>query len=256
MLPMKMIDEASYQGNEWTPARLQAAGIQIVAVKATEGIGYLNPFYAAQVTAARVAKCAVMHYHVAHPANPSDKEFDYFESHALAGPGDLIMVDCEPQIFTLPPAVQSAWLENFTRFISSKWPGVTPVIYETGILISDGSTESVRDRLPLFLAVPGADPANPPAPPQPWLLSFLQYGEAAGTDQDAAYFGSLAQLQKLAIPLPAPRPPVPPMPPTPPPVTAPQADDALVVLAAAAPAGDRAAQGAAALLRQFIDQHS
>lgn len=199
MLPM--IDEASFQGLEWTPARLDAHGIKLVAVKATEGLDYANPFRADQVAAARHAGCTVMHYHVGHPElNAPEPEVSFFLARAAAMPGDLIALDCEPQFFTLPGGQPRAqWVGGWTAD-AHEATSATPVTYCADDQITDGSMEAVRGKLPLWLAWPGADPARPPAPARPWLVSFLQYGQRDGTDLDSAYFGTLADLGKLAIP--------------------------------------------------------
>lgn len=203
---MQMIDEASYQGLYWTADRLRANGIQVVAVKATEGTTYQNPYHDQQVTAARAAGCAVMHYHLSHPGNVL-AELQNFNGHAKAQPGDLIMYDFEPQFWNaVPPAQCSSAVGQWAAASQGHFRAPT-VIYTPGDPIATGRLESVRGRNPLFYAVPGADPNRPPAPPRPWLISFLQYTQRQGTDIDVAYFNDRAQLAKLAIPRPTPPPP-------------------------------------------------
>ena len=205
-MTLKMIDESAYQTSYWTAAALRVNQIQVVAVKATEGVGWFSSYYTWQVQQARLAGCAVMHYHLAHPeTNSAAQEVAFFASKAKPQPGDLIVLDVEPQIFSLIPAsAGSTWAGQFSADIKAKY-GVLPVIYSAGSTIGDGGLESVRGKNPLWYAYPGANPSSPPAPPKPWLISFLQYTtnpnwSSGGTDVDVAYFSDKAQLGDLAIP--------------------------------------------------------
>lgn len=203
---LNMLDEASYQGQQWTAAALRGAAVQVVAVKASEGLTYLNPDHSWQVGQARAAGCTVMHYHLIHPelGDAFDAEAQFFTAAAAAAPGDLLAYDCEPEFIDghIAAAACSSWVHGLS--MSLRATGASPVCYATGVLISGGYLESVRDIDPLWYAYPGANPASPPTPPEPWLVSFLQYGQRSGTDVDSAYFGDAAQLAKLAIPLLAP----------------------------------------------------
>lgn len=206
MSSLRMIDESAFQTTYWTSAALRVNRIQVVAIKVTEGLGWYSSYYTWQLQQARLAGCAVMHYHLAHPETNSAKaEADYFFSKVKAAPGDLIALDVEPQIFgTIPATAGSSWAGQFSADVHTKF-GVLPVIYSAGSTIGDGGLESVRGKNPLWYADPGASPSSPPAPPMPWLISFLQYStnprwSSGGTDVDAAYFGSLSQLAELAIP--------------------------------------------------------
>lgn len=205
-MSLSMIDESAFQASFWTAAALKVNGIKVVAIKVTEGVGWFSSYYAWQLQQARNAGCVVLHYHLAHPeTNSAAAEFTYFLSKVKAAPGDLIVLDVEPQIFTLIPATAgSTWVSQFSGDVKTKW-GTLPVIYSAGSTISDGGLESVRGKNPLWFASPGANPDNPPAPPKPWLISFLQYGvnskwSASGTDIDAAFFSGKTQLGPLAIP--------------------------------------------------------
>lgn len=204
---LRMIDQADYQKTYWTAAALRINGIQVVAIKVTEGIGYENPYYGWQLSQARLAGCAVMHYHLAHPeSHGAHEEAGYFFSKVKAAPGDLIMLDAEAQIFTsIPATAASAWTAQWCELAHARF-GCPAVIYTSGAPIGNGALESVRGKNPLFYAYPGANPDHPPAPPMPWLVSFLQYGVNTrwappdGTDMDVAYFDGFRHLAELAIP--------------------------------------------------------
>ena len=211
-MTLRMIDEASYQGRTWDTGALKAAGIQVVAVKATEGTTYANPDYAWQVTQAENAGCAVMHYHVARYTD-SQAEAEWFVHHSGMLAGDLVMLDNEAQyIEALGPAAAAAWVSAFIKEVKRLTRAPSVVIYTSADPVTRGFFQGIAGKEPLFLAWPGANPARPPAPPGGWLLSFLQYttrtSAGVSTDVDCAYFGTLAQLRKLAIP--APVVPVPP----------------------------------------------
>jgi len=203
-MTLAMIDQASFQGHYWTAAHLTAAHIEVVAVKATEGTGYVNPDYGWQVGEARAAGCVVMHYHLIHPElNGPGAEVAWFHRHAQARPGDLVAYDCEPQFVQKVSTIAgSAWVKSFSQQAWAAFGHPSVVCYTPGTLIAGGWLESVRGIDPLWYASPGANPASPPVPARPWELSFLQYGVRGqvATDADCAYFGSSGGLEILAIP--------------------------------------------------------
>ncbi len=208
-MSLSMIDESSWQSRAWTTAALKAAGVQVVAVKATEGTTYASPDYLWQVGQARAAGCAVIHYHLARYGD-APAEAAWFLDHADLRAGELVALDNEAQYIEIIPAgTASAWVFAWTGIVKghSKAPAV--IQYTSDDPIRGGWLESVRGQEPLWLAWPGANPASPPSPARAWLLSILQFGTRPGpvtTDVDCAYFGTLAQLRKLAIPA-APAPP-------------------------------------------------
>src|SRR3954447_17080350 len=57
-----MVDVSSNQGRVDVHA-MYAAGYRAIAVKATEGASYVNPFYAETVAAAHSLGMTVVHYH-------------------------------------------------------------------------------------------------------------------------------------------------------------------------------------------------
>lgn len=202
-MTLKMIDQASYQGRAWTAAALKAAGIAVVAVKATEGTSYTNPDYLWQIGQARAAGCVVMHYHLARYGD-SQAEAAWFHAHADVRPGELVALDNEAGYITaFPPAVSAAWVWAWTKQTKALTGTRAVVQYTSAYPASGGYLASVAGREPLWLAWPGADPARPPAAPLGWLLSFLQYGtrnQPVPTDADSAYFGTVQQLRTLGVP--------------------------------------------------------
>ena len=160
-MTLRMIDEASYQGRTWDAARLKAAGVQVVAVKATEGVVYTNPDYLWQVGQARDSGAIVMHYHLARYGNSSD-EARWFIDHLAARPGDLVMLDNEANLIeALTPTAASAWTSAFTKEVKKLTGAPAVVQYTSRDPIDRGYLSGVFGKEPLFLADPGADPAHP-----------------------------------------------------------------------------------------------
>lgn len=204
---LRMIDQWAAHKSYWTAAALRINGIQVAALKVTEGVHDENPYYQWQLQQARLAGCAVIHYHVAHPeANGAHEETDWFFSKVRAASGDLIMLDAPPHTFGVVPAsAASAWAAQWSAAVEDRYK-VKPVVYASGSTIADGALESVRGKNPLCYDYAGASPQHPPAPPMPWLVSFLwhtvnhQWAPPEGTDVGVAYFDSRQQLADLAVP--------------------------------------------------------
>jgi lysozyme len=200
-------DFASYQGQ--ISAADWRGKIQFGIVKCTESNFYENPDYHEQLQVIRDIGAVPAHYHLAHPEQTSAAaELAYFLARADLRPGEGIALDCEPQFYGLvTPQAGAAFNVVFDHAILSRYHAHA-WMYGTEWLIAQGYFEGVRNVAPLWYASPGADPAHPPVPPRPWLVSFLQYAVIGGVDADAGYFGSADQLRKLCIPQPPP--PVPP----------------------------------------------
>lgn len=75
------------------------AGHLLIAIKATEGVDYVNPYHRGQCLAAGGRHVAVCHYHFARPdqGNAPDMEAEHFWSAVdyLAGPYDYLTLDLE-----------------------------------------------------------------------------------------------------------------------------------------------------------------
>ena len=206
-MTLRMIDESSWQARTWTAARLKAAGVQVVAVKATEGTSYGSPDYLWQYDQARSAGCEVISYHLARYGD-SQHEAQFFDARAYHEPGDILMLDNEAQYITaLNAASASAWVSAWTKEVKRLTGAPAVIQYTSRYPVDQGYFHGIRE--PLFLADPGANPAAPPIVPG-WPVSFLQYtartDQGMQTDVDAAYYGSVEQLRKLGIPQPQTRP--------------------------------------------------
>lgn len=86
------VDVASYQG-----ATPDFSGCQVVAIKVTEGTGYVNPDWESQLADARSHGCRIVFYHYPHISNGAQNELHFFLT--TVGPklvnNDVLCLDWE-----------------------------------------------------------------------------------------------------------------------------------------------------------------
>lgn len=172
-------------------AAVRAAGHTFAFVKATEGTGYVNPFFVGDYGGARSAGLVVGAY-LFLDATDGAAQADHF--HAAAGaqvrPGDLpVTLDYEAQGVT--HTMLHAARERLHTY------GYATMTYSYGPF--------VRENIPPDCAVCAADPlwlaayqASQPACPPPWqTITFWQDSDAApmpgmpgGTSDRSVYLGS------------------------------------------------------------------
>jgi GH25 family lysozyme M1 (1,4-beta-N-acetylmuramidase) len=103
------VDLSSNNGPQALDAKAYAeAGHVLVAVKATEGLDYVNPDWAAQVHAAHEAGVSVLHYHFAQPGDPGPQASFFLDHLARSGEFhsyDSIALDVERGQRVPDPAV-------------------------------------------------------------------------------------------------------------------------------------------------------
>lgn len=183
-----VIDVSTYQG-EISWSSVKSAGVQLAIIKATEGIGFVDPRFSENWAGAKAAGIARAAYHFAHPDAGNDPiaEAQYFLSvvqGAGLDPADLLAEDYEV------PGGGAAWSLAFLSHVEM-------ATNRTGIFYSNYSGISrVQDprmaAFLLWLAYPG-DGVNPPPVPAPWTsIALWQYavgtvpGIAAGVDEDVS----------------------------------------------------------------------
>lgn len=118
-------DVSAYQPNV-NMREYADAGHLLIAIKASEGLSYVNPYHRGQALAAGLEHVAVVHYHFARPdlGTQPDAEADHFLGvcGSLLGPYDYVVVDVEratPQGWQHDPAWSRAFdqrVRNFSRF--------------------------------------------------------------------------------------------------------------------------------------------
>lgn len=159
---MQGIDVSSEQpGTDW--AKVAAAGVQFAAVKATEGTGYANPFFAADWAGLKGNGLVRIAYHYARPDlnNSPEEEANYFLSQVgQLETGDLLALDIEGGAGDL-----GAWAAAWCKAVDSALGNPALLYSYPNFLDQHGLTMAAVGRRPLWFAG-GTD--TPPAPPLDW----------------------------------------------------------------------------------------
>lgn len=187
--------------------KVAADGRDFAIVKATEGTGYTNPYYAGDVADARAAGLTVGAYHFARPALPISTATDqarFFvgvigdvsKRHVLAPVLDL------EQTGGLGGGKLILWTQQFLETVRSL-TGRTPLVYSyPSFLTGSLAHTSAFQRYPLWLA---SYQSSTPTSPTGWpAWSLWQYTSTASVpgihgDTDLSRFaGSAADLATFA----------------------------------------------------------
>lgn len=215
------IDVSHYQKNiDW--AAVARGGIQYCFIKATEGPGSVDAFFASNWQAARDAGLMRGAYHFFRPKTPASAQADLFvRTVDQLQPGDLPPVlDLEvPNDWANIPvdgraALAVTWLESVESRL-----GVTPIVYLSPSFANEIlKNDPALARFPLWIA--HYTSAAAPAVPKPWATwTFWQYTDKGKPDGVAGFVdsdrfrGSLDELKALAVavrPAPVPVAPAPP----------------------------------------------
>jgi GH25 family lysozyme M1 (1,4-beta-N-acetylmuramidase) len=201
------LDVSSHQGNVNWPA-VTAAGARFAYVKATEGTGYTNPFFAQQYNGSYQFGMIRGAYHFALP-NVSDgfTQANFFVDHGggwspdgrtLPPALDIEYNPYGPTCYGLPAPAMAGWIRQFSdqvHFRTGRWPAIYT---STNWWVNcTGNVGGFSGNNPLWLA----RYANAPGPlPFDWAYqTFWQYADAGVLpgDQDS-FNGSLDQLRRLA----------------------------------------------------------
>ena len=215
------IDVSSVQG-VINSTLTKEAGIGFVAIKLTEGTGYVNPTADADIHSALANGQGVILYHFARPdlGNAAAAEALYFAQHArpYVDSGVALSLDFERGSAGAPWAL--AFLENLQNL-----SGVTPGLYANPSFLS--SQHILGDgRFAAFWLWLADWQATLPACPAPWNhITVWQHSDSGvvsgvGGHVDLDWFnGTLADLRALGLKGAVTPSPVPPSPtPVPPPV--------------------------------------
>lgn len=119
-------------------AKYASSGRWVVALKATEGTGFVNPDYAGWVRDAHRHGLCVIHYHFAHPENGApEAEAEFFWAHVrehFIRPGDYVVVDVE----TGNPEQAREWVQRFDNALH-RISGTHPILYSYLSYLEEGS---------------------------------------------------------------------------------------------------------------------
>jgi len=198
------IDVSAYQPNtDW--AQVAGAGKKFAIIKATEGTGYVNSYFARDWAGAKAAGLIRGAYHFFHPGTDPTAQADHFVNTVGAlGVGDLpMMLDLEVTD-GLGPAAVAASMRTFLDRVHAR-SGRVPIIY-TGYYFWTGSVGNPGGYggYPLVMA---AYVSGCPLIPNEWSkFTMWQYsssgsvpGVSGRVDLDE-FNGTLADLQALASP--------------------------------------------------------
>jgi GH25 family lysozyme M1 (1,4-beta-N-acetylmuramidase) len=173
MPTLRGIDVSAYQpSTNW--AQVAASGVAFAFIKATEGVGYVNPQFAHDWQAAKAAGLVRGAYHFAQPSqNPNGwaAEVDHFLATVGAlEPGDLLVLDLEVGNGDL-----SGWASNwFSRAITRA--GFRPFLYSYGPFIDAHNLHGLSSN-PLWLA---AYQSQQPPTPAGWTnIAIWQHSDKA-----------------------------------------------------------------------------
>jgi GH25 family lysozyme M1 (1,4-beta-N-acetylmuramidase) len=179
----QFVDISSFQGSiAWASYRAWSAsidGIARVAMKATEGTGFVDPLFAANKAAALSAGIdEIYYYHFSRPdLNGAVAEANFM--HSTVGnvrDGDLLILDYEQNVSQATAEWAYEWLAQQESNYSGKLPG----IYASSAYIAERLNDSRLSKYPLWLANWMYTPDERPPVPAPWTsYEFVQYSDKA-----------------------------------------------------------------------------
>jgi lysozyme len=180
------------------------AGITFCFCKATEGLGHVDPRFAANWPAMAGAGLVRGAYHFGRPGKEAAGQADFVFETVRPSMGDLPLVLDLEKDDGLPPAEVRSWTEAFVARLRDRM-GRPPIIYTGLYFWRDKAGDGDALDCPLWLAAYVDDPAR--FVPRAWdHWSFWQYtskGSVAGirgnVDRDA-WHGDRAALDALRLP--------------------------------------------------------
>jgi GH25 family lysozyme M1 (1,4-beta-N-acetylmuramidase) len=199
-------------------ASVAGAGYQFVAIKATEGNYYVNPYYANDAAAAAAAGMFVAAYHFANPPDSTGAaQADYAVQNAgnykVGGQYLPLALDLEYDPYStdwcygLSPAQMVSWISDFVTEAKTL-TGAAPIIYTPRNwweLCTGSSTAFGND----VLWVPAYSAGTPGALPDGWnswtIWQYTSSGTVAGISGsvDLDYFSGGPQTEQTTVNAPA-----------------------------------------------------
>jgi lysozyme len=213
--PVRGLDISAYQhagaAIDW--ALLAAQGIRFVAIKASEGTYYLNPYYASDARGAEAAGLRVLPYAFANPGGSGAAATANFATDAASAARAAarlpLVIDLEndpykkaTDCYGLGVTAMVSWIAGFTArawTLTGEWP----IIYTTRDWWRECTGSTGRfPHDPLWLAAFGGTAPTVPAPWQSW--TFWQYdngGSLPGIGHtDLDYYQPTGGLPELRTP--------------------------------------------------------
>ena len=183
-MTVRGVDVSSYQAVDYA-----TAGLAFVFVKATEGLGYVNPKLAGQRATARKAGLITGYYHYPHIANSPVAEADHFLSRLDLADGELIALDWEWYGQQVTDAQARAYKKTWLAHVRAKVPR-----HRVGLYVDRTNWTTVDQDSDCgdFLWIADVTTAGRPRVKHPW--TFHQYSSEGGIDRDVANFPNAAAL--------------------------------------------------------------
>jgi GH25 family lysozyme M1 (1,4-beta-N-acetylmuramidase) len=148
-MSFKGIDISSNNGGTIDFAKVYAAGIRAVYIKATEGISYTNPYFKKHAAAARAAGLKVGYYHFYQPAKDATAQAKYFLSVINGLASDMKPCLDFETAGSLTKATLSTAAKAFLDYVKST--GISPLIYSYTSFINSYLNSSVAS-YPVWVA--------------------------------------------------------------------------------------------------------
>ena len=201
------MDVSSYQGNvDWGTA--YANGARFAYIKATEGTGYTNGYFAQQYNGSYDAGMIRGSYHFALPDNSGGAtQADYFVDHGggwsndgktLPGALDIEYNPYGSTCYGLSQSSMVSWIADFSNEYHAR-TGVYPTIYSTTDwwTTCTGNSDAFGSTNPLWIARYSSTAGTLPAG---WsFYTFWQYADSGIFPGDQDQFnGAYTQLQRIA----------------------------------------------------------
>lgn len=210
------VDVASYQhvnGDAINWSKVAAAGYKFVAIKASEGNYYANPYRGSDLTGAERAKLSVIAYQFAIPnASGGAAQADYVIAHGADESGKVapigLDIEYDPysasdgtnECYGLSRAAMTSWVAAFSSEVRRK-TGRLPILYTTADWWDTCADSAALGEDPLWDAA-YTTAASPPLPSGWGTWAIWQY-TSAGTVPGIVTSGStdLDEFNARAVPV-------------------------------------------------------
>lgn len=159
----RLVDISSNQPHPIDFAKVKASGISAVFVKATQGTGYTNQFYAGDIAAARAAGLQVAGYHFK-GTGTAQAEAAYF--HSVAG--------ADAKILDVETSTDVAWIDAF--LVALNEPSSEELTY--------GSASTLPHNINRGLLFPAAYGPTDPHDPNEVVWQYSQTSQVPGITGD------------------------------------------------------------------------
>ncbi len=158
-----VIDISHYENVSQDFVTTANAGIAAVILKATQGIGFVDPTFLPRAAEARAAGLEVGAYHFLDGSSPAEQVAHFLTVATSEGGVDWLAIDWEPYPSSQASVMQAATAVASVQAATGRWP----VIYMNRYMLT--APNQTLSRCSLWLAEYGSRPVCPPGFTQ-WRL--------------------------------------------------------------------------------------